>query len=146
MHINFCPAVKCMCPGVLCVRTFMDQPNYLPFYKFRFSDYIQRVNVIKTYNVRHLPMTQGKSTERYLLDDPPEWDVNDAATGDDPEPAAAAAAVAAADTTPAQPHLEYDSEQDEWIEVHFICPNACNTCPVASIYLSYCLLCLSLCV
>ena len=109
MHVNLCPVVKCMCPGVLYVRTFLDQPNYLPFYKFRFCDYIQRISVIKTYNVRHLPMTQGKSTHRYLIDDPPEWDVNDVTTGDEPaEPAAAASTAVAAvtnATTPIQAYL-----------------------------------------
>jgi len=122
MHVNICPVVKCICPGVVYVRTFLGQPNYLPYYKFRFCDYIQRINVIKTYNVRHLAMTQGKSCQRYSLEDPPEWDVNDA-TVDDPnrwgvdDASGGATATTSAST---QSYLEYDSEQDEWIEVYFI--------------------------
>ena len=54
-------------------------------------------------------MTQGKLTHRYLIDDPPEWDVNDVTTGDEPaEPAAAASTAVAAvtnATTPIQAYL-----------------------------------------
>ena len=60
-------------------------------------------------------MTQGKSTQRYLIPDPPEWD-----TIDDVDDAGAAGAVATATSSQVQNYLEYDSEQDEWVEVHFM--------------------------
>ena len=55
------------------LRYFLKSPNYKYFYNFEFQDYLQRVRVVKTYNVRYLAMTQGKSGDTFGLIDPPEW-------------------------------------------------------------------------
>ena len=54
-------------------RYFVKSPNYKYFYNFDFEDYLQRARVVKTYNIRFLKITQGKSRETFGLKDPDEW-------------------------------------------------------------------------
>ena len=54
-------------------RYFLKSPNYKYFYNFNFEDYLQRVRVVKTYEIRYLRMTQGRSGDTFGLEDPPLW-------------------------------------------------------------------------
>ena len=54
-------------------RYHLKSPNYKYFYQFDFEDYLQRTRVIRTYEIRFLDMTQGKSSDTFGIEDPPQW-------------------------------------------------------------------------
>lgn len=68
MHLTMCPHAF-----LTITRYHLKSPNYKYFYNFDFEDYLQRNRVIRTYDIRFLKMTQGKSRDTFGLKDPPEW-------------------------------------------------------------------------
>ena len=96
------------------LRYFLKSKNYQSFLNFRFEDYLQRDRVIKTYNIRHLKMTQGESSENYGIPEPKEWS-EEIST---PTPIESGTTNPSISSTPTgKKNLRYDSEEEAWVEI-----------------------------
>ena len=96
-------------------RYFLKSQNYQYFYNFSFDDYVQRNRVIKTYNVRHLSMTEGKSVSTFGLPDEKEWTPEDE-NQTDPMTVASGPTTDSGTTELGKTDLgtlRYDSEEEE---------------------------------
>ena len=58
-----------------CVRHFNEQPNLRRWTNFSHGDYVQRIRLKKTFDTRHLPLSDGKDHKEFagLLQVPEEW-------------------------------------------------------------------------
>jgi hypothetical protein len=100
---------------VFLARHFLKRPNYASFNNFRFKDYVERLRLIKTYNAAYRFDPDG------IIDLPvPEgWGETLTTSGD-----SVVAGPVLSSPSPDKP-LEYDSDQEEWVEVisiDVICP------------------------
>ena len=57
------------------VCQFNEQPNLRRWTHFFHADYVQRIRLKKTFDTRHLPLSDGKDHEEFggLLEVPEEW-------------------------------------------------------------------------
>ena len=99
-------------------RYFLQRPSYKAYYKFKFEDYVERVLLFKTYDVRHLPMSSGTSEEKFTIPDPDCW-----GTG---SPAVPTSSDTGADNTnvsfdtvqsESNPQMQWDSDNDVFVQV-----------------------------
>ena len=51
------------------------RPNYRQWDHFSWADYLERAKLTRTFNVRHLPLSDGTDDNFFenFLEDPPEW-------------------------------------------------------------------------
>lgn len=97
----------------LSLRYFLKQKNYQPFFEFKFTDYQQRVRVVRTYNVRFPDLSS-------VLPDEPEWSAQDEQDEVIQNATAATSTVSSAarknDTH--GPPMEWDDDLNEFVEVY----------------------------
>jgi len=97
-------------------RYVLEQGNYNAYYNFLWEDHVQRERLIKTFNMRHAPLTDGsnKSTfARTFVPAEPGWDED----GDDSDvnsdiPASGPSHDASG---PSHTELEWDSDNETWV-------------------------------
>lgn len=91
----------------------MKQKNYQPFFEFKFTDYQQRVRVVRTYNVRFSDLSS-------VLPDEPEWSAQDEQDEviQNAKAATSAGSSAARTNKTHGPAMEWDDDLNEFVEVY----------------------------
>ena len=119
-------------------KFFHKRPNLRPFDRFRERDYIERNRLIKTYNIRHREMTQGKSRRRYGLRNPTKWSQNPNVDDRiDPDDVVSDKHAPKDFGSFSQKKLLYDSDEEDWVQVGMLCVDC--TCPVLCMRMSCCM-------
>ena len=122
-------------------RKCLNCPNYRPWNDFRWDDYLQRREMMETFEVRHLPVLRGEEDiPTNYLPDPECWNVD---SDDDPESdcekqkSVKPKKKAKSPRTPSEPvkrKLMWDFELEEWVpnEMGSQVPPTTPTTPSAS--------------
>ena len=111
--------------------------------RFKFSDYLQRLQVIKTFNVRFRPWTTGQAGCPYDLQPPKRWTKAATASASSSRNSSAVPVPVPTNTyvPPAPPTRRkvFDEETETWVEVctASVLMHIC-TCPYAYMHLSWC--------
>ena len=99
---------QCYC---FAARHYLKCENYQPYHNFLWKDAVQRERLIKTFNVRHRPLTDGSDSSHFARTFTPAvagWDDGNPESDGDTRWDAPAAAQPA-------PTQEWDSDQEEWV-------------------------------
>ena len=129
-----------MCPHAFLTitRYHLKSPNYKYFYHFDFEDYLQRSRVIRTYDIRYLDMTRGKSRDTFGLKDPPEWELGEEMVVSNSKAKRAKRTTISPASTPSGWFLLYGITCV--LMFYCMCPYTVGMCPYAWFRVSLCLI------